>query len=48
MKFGPVSVSWRRYLTEQPKRRIGRKLGIPLTRSGMYSKLGRSIIRIFR
>jgi hypothetical protein len=45
MKLGPVSISWKRWLTEQPKRHISRATGIPLTRSGRNAKLGRMIIR---
>jgi hypothetical protein len=45
MKLGPVSISWRRWLTQQPKRRISRAVGIPLTRSGRHAKLGRMIIK---
>lgn len=43
MKLGPVSLSWRRWLTQQPKRRISRATGVPLTRSGRNAKLGRMI-----
>jgi hypothetical protein len=49
MKLGPVSISWRRWLTEQPNRRISRATGIPLTQSGRNAKLGRMLIKaLFR
>lgn len=40
-----VQVSWRRALTEQPKRKLARATGIPLTRSGRHAKIGRLLMR---
>ena len=43
MKLGPgISFSWKRALgVTQAKRRVTRKTGIPLSRTGRQSKLGK-------
>jgi len=41
-----LSFSWKRALgVTRAKQRLARKTGIPLTRSGMYRKIGRSVSR---
>lgn len=46
-KFG-VSFSWKRALgISGVKGKIARKIGIPLTRSGLERKLGRMILKVF-
>lgn len=45
MKIPGVSFSWKRALgITQAKQQISRKTGIPLTKSGLERKVGRSII----
>jgi len=44
-----VSFSWRRLLgLTQLKQRLSRQLGIPLTRSGLEKKIGRTIMNLFK
>ncbi len=43
MKLGPgISFSWKRALgVTKAKRRVSRKMGIPMSRSGRRTKLGK-------
>jgi hypothetical protein len=48
MLRGALTFSWRRLLgITAAKRRIGQEIGIPLTKTGIERKIGRTILKLF-
>ena len=48
MLRGGLSFSWRRLLgLSIAKQRLGKAVGIPLTKSGIERKIGRAVLKMF-